>query len=42
MNTNLSPRPTKIIDEEVKWDKSKIIISKTDLKGTILYMNDAL
>ncbi|WP_440879434.1 PAS domain-containing protein [Tenacibaculum sp. C7A-26P2] len=41
MNTNLSPRPTKIIDEEVKWDKSKIIISKTDLKGTILYMNDA-
>ncbi len=41
MNTNLSPRPTKIIDEEVKWDKSKTIISKTDLNGTILYMNDA-
>ena len=41
MNTNLSPRPSKIIDEEVKWDKSQIIISKTDLHGTILYMNDA-
>ncbi|SEC54416.1 PAS domain S-box-containing protein [Tenacibaculum sp. MAR_2009_124] len=40
MNTNLAPRPKKIIDEEVKWDTSSIIISKTDLKGTILYMND--
>lgn len=41
MNTNLSPRPTKILDEEVKWDTTKTIISKTDLHGTILYMNDA-
>ncbi len=40
MNTNLSPRPTQIINEEVKWDTSKTIISKTDLQGTILYMND--
>jgi len=34
-------RPTKIIDEEIKWDKNKTIISKTDPSGTILYMNDA-
>lgn len=34
-------KPTKIINEEVKWDKSQTIISKTDSHGTILYMNDA-
>lgn len=33
-------RPTKVIDEEVKWNKRKTIISKTDEKGTILYAND--
>ncbi|KAB1160660.1 PAS domain-containing protein [Tenacibaculum aiptasiae] len=38
--TKISLRPTTIIDEEVKWNKSEIIISKTDLHGTILYMND--
>ena len=31
----------KIIDEEVKWDKTKTIVSKTDVAGTILYANDA-
>lgn len=34
-------RPTKVIDEEINWDKTQIIISKTDANGTILYMNDA-
>ncbi len=29
-----------IIDEEVKWDKTQTIVSKTDLYGTILYAND--
>lgn len=32
--------PTKIINEEVKWDKTKTIVSKTDTYGTILYAND--
>jgi len=41
MHTNNALRPSKVIDEEVKWDKSKTIISKTDPVGTILYMNDA-
>ncbi|XRE43402.1 hypothetical protein ACIVBQ_001606 [Tenacibaculum discolor] len=40
MHTNNALRPSKVIDEEVKWDKSKTIISKTDPAGTILYMND--
>ena len=40
MDSNRTIRPSKIINEEVKWDKSKIIISKTDPVGTILYMND--
>ncbi|MDO6674155.1 PAS domain-containing protein [Tenacibaculum sp. 1B UA] len=40
MHTNNSLKPSKVIDEEVKWDKSKTIISKTDPVGTILYMND--
>lgn len=38
--TKISLRPTTIINEEVKWNKNEIIISKTDLHGTILYMND--
>ncbi|WP_299155935.1 PAS domain-containing protein [uncultured Tenacibaculum sp.] len=38
--TKISLRPTTTINEEVKWNKKKIIISKTDLHGTILYMND--
>lgn len=32
--------PETIIDEEVKWDKTKTIVSKTDKFGTILYAND--
>ena len=31
----------KIIDEEVKWDETKTVISKTDVVRTILYANDA-
>ena len=34
------PTPKQVIDEEVKWDKTKTIVSKTDLYGTILYAND--
>ncbi|WCC45016.1 PAS domain S-box protein [Tenacibaculum finnmarkense] len=34
-------RPQQIINEEIKWDKTQTIISKTDAYGTILYMNDA-
>lgn len=41
MDTNNALRPSKVIDEEVKWDKTKTIISKTDPVGTILYMNEA-
>jgi len=40
MDSNRTIRPSKILNEEVKWDKSKVIISKTDPVGTILYMND--
>ncbi|SEC54454.1 PAS domain S-box-containing protein [Tenacibaculum sp. MAR_2009_124] len=29
-----------IIDEEVTWDKTQTIVSKTDLYGTILYANN--
>lgn len=36
METNLKH----VIDEEVKWDKTKTIVSKTDIYGTILYAND--
>lgn len=32
--------PVKIVDEEVKWNKNKTIVSKTDTFGTILYAND--
>ena len=39
--TNHLIRPKQTINEEVKWDKSQIISSKTDAFGTILYMNDA-
>ena len=28
-------------DRELDWDKSKVILSKTDAKGTILYANEA-
>lgn len=38
--TKIPLRPTTTINEEVKWNKKEIIISKTDLHGTILYMND--
>ena len=34
-------RSDRILDEEIKWDKTQIISSKTDSSGTILYMNDA-
>ncbi|WBX73827.1 PAS domain-containing protein [Tenacibaculum pacificus] len=30
-----------IINEEVKWDKTQTIVSKTDIHGTILYANTA-
>lgn len=40
MIRNTSPRPQQVINEEVKWDKTKTIVSKTDTAGTILYMND--
>lgn len=30
-----------IINEEVKWDKTQTIVSKTDTYGTILYTNNA-
>ena len=30
-----------IINEEVKWDKTQVIVSKTDIHGTILYANKA-
>lgn len=38
MKTSL--RPATILNEEVKWNKNDVIISKTDTYGTILYMND--
>ncbi|MDY0781302.1 PAS domain-containing protein [Tenacibaculum sp. IB213877] len=41
MDIQNNKRPTEILNEEVKWDKSKTIISKTDAYGTILYVNDA-
>lgn len=36
----LKLRPKVIIDEEVKWEKKKTIISKTDIHGTITYANN--
>lgn len=33
--------PEIVLDEEVKWDKTQTIVSKTDTHGTILYANDA-
>lgn len=39
MNIN-TPVDKVLLDEEVKWDKSKMIISRTDVHGTIVYMND--
>ncbi|MDB0600039.1 PAS domain-containing protein [Tenacibaculum maritimum] len=37
-----TPPKTKpiILNEEIKWDKTQTIISKTDVHGTILYAND--
>ena len=32
-------RPTPI-DREVQWDKTKTLISETDVKGTITNVND--
>ncbi len=32
--------PKETVNEEVQWDKTKIIVSKTDVFGTILYTND--
>ncbi len=32
--------PVNTVDEEVKWNKNKTIVSKTDTFGTILYAND--
>jgi len=34
----MSNKPTPV-DQEVNWDKSKMLMSKTDLKGTIEYCN---
>lgn len=30
-----------VLNEEIKWDKTKTIVSKTDTYGSILYTNDA-
>ncbi|CAA0192672.1 Putative sensor (PAS) domain for methyl-accepting chemotaxis sensory transducer [Tenacibaculum maritimum] len=35
------PKTKTLIDEEVTWDKTQTIISKTDPNGTILYTNEA-
>ncbi|CAM1341787.1 PAS domain-containing protein [Tenacibaculum amylolyticum] len=35
------PRNIPVLNEEVQWDKTKTIVSKTDVYGTILYANDA-
>ncbi|WP_299618330.1 PAS domain-containing protein [uncultured Tenacibaculum sp.] len=37
---NHIPPTQKTVDEEIKWNKDKIIVSKTDPFGTILYAND--
>ncbi len=37
---SMETTPRQIIDEEVQWDKTKTIVSKTDLFGTILYANE--
>lgn len=38
MSANLRP---KVSDREVDWNKSKVILSKTDKRGIILYANEA-
>ncbi len=38
MDTRIN-RPTPS-DREVDWNKSKVLLSKTDKKGTILYANE--
>lgn len=39
MDTRIN-RPTPS-DREVDWNKTKVLLSKTDIKGTILYANEA-
>lgn len=36
-------RPNKVVpsDRELEWDRSKVLSSKTDVKGNILYVNEA-
>jgi PAS domain S-box-containing protein len=38
MDTRIN-RPTPS-DREVDWNKNKVLLSKTDTKGTILYANE--
>jgi len=37
----MTPQKKQVINEEVKWDKTQTIVSKTDTYGTILYANKA-
>lgn len=39
----MDTRPTRPTpsDREVDWNRTKVLLSKTDTKGTILYANDA-
>ncbi len=37
---NLAYKPTPS-DRELEWDKSKVLLSKTDSRGTILYANES-
>lgn len=39
MKNTIEERP--VLNEEIKWDKTKTIVSKTDIHGSILYTNDA-
>lgn len=41
INENLTPNRPTPIDKEVSWDKTQMIMSKTDLFGTIEYANEA-
>ena len=35
-------RPNKVVpsERELEWDRSKVLSSKTDVKGNILYVNE--
>lgn len=33
-------KPPKILDQEIEWNKTETIVSKTNTAGTILYVND--